>query len=308
MYYPYLRGKQNELILLREQAELISRSKIIPIIEPVKKNLKPLNRAIDQLEIYNTEYIYVINPIYGEFVEDNRDLINNINESNNNIIIGIIITAETDIDEIINILDSFTSYKLAILHQGFSDGKTLAKRIIEYNIVKHIFVNTEQNKLSQRQFKNQGERVLIRDSFRKTKNAHYPKGEHFSDLHITYEEENMDGFGDFLIVGDDYSISGGPAYAIAIHLTYLQPLDDDNMYIKHYVSNRIEGISDPGGKFLEALKKLVDDINNYPELFNTNACLEYKDLSEKEHFPGLGYAKKLSMQHHIEILANFLDN
>jgi hypothetical protein len=31
----------------------------------------------------------------------------------------------------------------------------------------------------------------------------------------------MDGFGDFLIVGDDYSESGGPAYAIAIHLTFI---------------------------------------------------------------------------------------
>ncbi len=307
MYYPYLRGKQNELILLREQAELISRSKIIPIIEPVKKNLKPLNRAIDQLEQYNSEYIYVINPICGEFSENNSDLINNIKKTDN-IIIGIIITAETNIEEIIRNLDIFRSYKLAILHQGFTDGKELSQKIREYNIVKHIFVNTEQNKLYQRQFKNQGDRILIRDSFRKTKNAHYPKGEHFSDLHITYEEENMDGFGDFLIVGDEYSTSGGPAYAIAIHLTYLQPLDDDNMYIKHYVSDRVEGISDPGGKFLEALKKLVDDINQYPDLFDTNACMEYKDLSEKEHFPGLGYAKKLSMQHHIEILAKFLDS
>jgi hypothetical protein len=307
MYYPYLRGKQNELILLREQAELIANSKIIPIIEPVKKNLKPLNRALDQLEVYNTEYIYVINPIYGEFSEDNSDLISNIQRTNN-IIIGIIITAETNIDEILYYLNQFDSHKLAILHQGFSDGKELSSKIVDYNIVKHIFVNTEQNKLYQRQFKNQGDRVLIRDSFRKTKNAHYPKGEHFSDLHITYEEENMDGFGDFLIVGDDYSVSGGPAYAIAIHITYLQPLDDDNMYIKHYVSDRVEGVNDPGGKFLEALKKLIDDMNLNPELFNTSACEEYRDLSENEHFPGLGYAKKLSMQHHIEILANFLDN
>ena len=30
----------------------------------------------------------------------------------------------------------------------------------------------------------------------------------------------MDGFGDFLIVGDDYSDTGGPAYAVAIHLTF----------------------------------------------------------------------------------------
>ena len=57
MYYPYFRGKQNELILIREQAELISNSKIIPIIEPVKRNLSPLNRAIEQLDLFETEVL-----------------------------------------------------------------------------------------------------------------------------------------------------------------------------------------------------------------------------------------------------------
>ncbi len=71
MYYPYFRGKQNELILIREQAELISNSKIIPIIEPVKRNLSPLNRAIEQLDLFETEYILIVNPINGDFASDN---------------------------------------------------------------------------------------------------------------------------------------------------------------------------------------------------------------------------------------------
>lgn len=125
-------------------------------------------------------------------------------------------------------------------------------------------------------------------------------------MHITYEEEGMDGFGDFLIVGDEYSESGGPARAVAIHLTYLKNTDEDNMYIKHYVSERIEGVTDPGGKFLEALEKLVKDISLYEDEFNTEACKTYINLYEKEHFPGLGYVKKLSMQHHLEIIAKFL--
>lgn len=305
MYYPYFRGKQNELILIREQAELISQSKIIPIIEPVKKNLSPLNRAIEQLDKYETKYILVINPIFGDFRDDNSLIIDFL-KSCKNIIIGIIITANSKIDNILLLLEEFKDNEIAILHQGFTDGKNLAEKIKDYNIGKHIFVNTEQNKLYQRHFKSSGDRILIRDSFRKKTNASYLPEEHFSDLHITYDEEGMDGFGDFLIVGDDYSESGGPARAVAIHLTYLKNIDDDNMYIKHYVSDRVEGVSDPGGKFLEALRKLVDDISQYPDEFDTEACGTYIELYEKEHFPGLGYAKKLSMQHHLEIIAKFL--
>ena len=225
----------------------------------------------------------------------------------NNIIVGVIITAESTLTSIIELLEQFKEYEIAILHQGFTNGKELVKEISDSkNITKHIFVNTEQNKLYQRNFKSLGERILVRDAFRKTINASYPPEEHFSDLHITYEEEGMDGFGDFLIVGNEYSESGGPARSVAIHLTYLKKNDDDNMYIKHYVSVRVEGVSDPGGKFLEALKKLVIDIEKYADEFDTQACEKYKELYRDEHFPGLGYVKKLSMQHHLETIAKFL--
>jgi len=35
--------------------------------------------------------------------------------------------------------------------------------------------------------------------------------------------------------------------------------------IKHYISERVKGISNPGGKFLEALKKLITDVNKFIE-------------------------------------------
>lgn len=306
MYYPYFRGKQNELILIREQAELISNSKIIPIIEPVKRNLSPLNRAIEQLDLFETEYILIVNPINGDFANNNSLILKNLHLYKK-VIIGLIITAETTLNNIEDYLSNFNDYKIAILHQGFTDGKGLVNLIgNNMNVCKNIFVNTEQNKLYQKHFKSIGDRILIRDAFKKTTNAHYAPEEHFSDLHITYDDENMDGFGDFLIVGDEYSETGGPARAIAIHLTFLKEEDDNNMYIKHYVSDRTEGVSDPGGKFLEALYKLVSDIDKNPLKFNTNACNEYRKLLENEHFPGLGVAKKLSMQHHIEIIARFL--
>jgi len=43
MYYPYLRGKQFELLLLRENADLLAKNNIHPIIEPVKSDFKALS-------------------------------------------------------------------------------------------------------------------------------------------------------------------------------------------------------------------------------------------------------------------------
>ena len=114
----------------------------------------------------------------------------------------------------------------------------------------------------------------------------------------------MDGFGDFLIVGDDYSEGGGPAYAVAIHLTFIDPEQDDSMQIYHFKSERQDTPKDPAGKFAEALSDMMDTLNaSGSNVLETSAVKEFRMLHEKGHFPGLGYVKKLSMNHHIETLA-----
>ena len=46
MYHPYFRGKQFELITIRETADLMARANFVPIIEPVKEALKGLERCL----------------------------------------------------------------------------------------------------------------------------------------------------------------------------------------------------------------------------------------------------------------------
>lgn len=118
----------------------------------------------------------------------------------------------------------------------------------------------------------------------------------------------MDGFGDYLIVGDDYQEGGGPAYTIAIHLTFIDGAREDVMYIQHFKSDRQDTPKDPAGKFAEALAKLINaiDVHGSP-FYETDALSEFRDLHERGHFPGLGYVKKLSMKHHMETLARYLD-
>jgi hypothetical protein len=46
MYHPYFRGKQFELITIRETAELMAGAGFVPIIEPVKEALKGLENTL----------------------------------------------------------------------------------------------------------------------------------------------------------------------------------------------------------------------------------------------------------------------
>ena len=116
----------------------------------------------------------------------------------------------------------------------------------------------------------------------------------------------MDGFGDFLIVGDGYSEAGGPAYAVAIHLTFIDPDDDNSMWIHHFVSDRQDTPTDPAGKFAEALARMMKVLNKpNSKIVETSAVQEFRALHGQGHFPGLGQVKKLSMNHHIETLADY---
>lgn len=308
MYYPYLRGKQNELILLRENAELISKSKINPIIEPVKSNLNPLVKTINRLIETNCKFTLILNPSCGDFAFDSSELIEYLQKEKvfeyESVNIALLCDGETTLEDIKSFLDYFPEQKLSFIHNGFTDGKELEGLIRDYkNVDSHIFIEPKAQKRYRKTFNNYT-RILIRDGFVKRSNKDHPVNEHFSELHIMYEDEGMNGFGDFLINGDEYSESGGPAYAVAIHITYLDDKDEDDMFIKHYISDRNNSPADPGGKFLEALNKLVND--NDPKLFNSKAVDEFKKLADRQHFPGLGSVKKLSMQHHLELVANFL--
>ncbi|MCF8024825.1 MAG: sce7725 family protein [Desulfobacteraceae bacterium] len=312
MYYPYLRGKQFELILLRENVELLSEHNIHPIIEPVKEDFTALIRAMGVLNEEEISCTLILNPRVGQAPVNSKKIIDELIEDKlanyENVAIGYILDAKASIPKLVSLLKQYENFNFTIIHYGYTDGKRIAKEINSFkNIKKHIFIDGFAGKLYQRHLKKKGiERILIRNGFKpKKKNAHYPPKEHFSDLHITYPDEGMDGFGDFLIVGDDYTETGGPAYAVAIHLTYLD--NDEDMFIYHFISDQTDSPTNPAGKFKEALKKLVAKVETSKSLiYRSQACGEFLDLYKKGHYPGLGYVKKLSMQHHIELIANYI--
>lgn len=72
--------------------------------------------------------------------------------------------------------------------------------------------------------------------------------------------------------------------------------------VKHFVSDSNQDVSDIGGKFSEAIHKLVTWCNQ--NNINTKAVEVFKDLEARGHFPGLGTLKKLSIMNHIELIIN----
>lgn len=312
MYHPYFRGKQYELITIRELAPLLKAAGFRPIVEPVKEGLgkgpSGLEKALMAVAESEGRAIVVVNPHHGdlsgtvaltEMLKGTLDL--------PGVSAGIFLSPTMTLDAAMAYHKAHATHTPVFIHAGFSEARALAEKLGKpTKDQSHIFFEASGGKLYQKHFKDTY-RVLLRDGFKRQKrNSDYNLVEPFSDLHATFRDEGMDGFGDFLIVGDDYSESGGPAYAIAIHLTFIDPDQDDAMQIYHFKSERQNTPKDPAGKFAEALAEMMA-ILNAPgsKILETTAIREFRILYEQGHFPGLGYIKKLSMKHHIETIANY---
>ena len=291
MYYPYFRGKQFELITIREMAQLFADKGFTPVIEPVRESLNGLKRALAAIHEAGGQAIVIVNPCHGDHQTDGGSITSYLEEEftgSTNISAGILLRNEMSVDDAFYCINQHLGHSPVLVHSGFTDPKALASSLEEKNLMSqltNIFID-DYAKLLYRKHFGSSKRILIRDGFNRQRNADYPEVEVFSV----------------------YTEGGGPAYAVAIHLTFIDPDKDDVMYIYHFVSDTKDTPTDPAGKFAQALKKLIIKLDSGNSgIFESQAIEEFRALHKKGHFPGLGYAKKLSMKHHIETLANYLN-
>lgn len=76
MYFPYLRGRQFELIAIREMIEKnLINDKVIPIIEPVKASSTFL-KTIEVSKEHDKALAIIVNPKVGNFIKEISNLKN----------------------------------------------------------------------------------------------------------------------------------------------------------------------------------------------------------------------------------------
>lgn len=314
MYFPILRGKQFELLAIRELVTkgLLSEN-IIPVIEPVKLT-STLTKTISTC-IGKAHRISIIqNPVVGSFQDEYENPVegtrmNSLKEEfdayclDANIIPAIMIQEGTRAileklerqgvsqEKLVAFIDNYDYLKL--LHELFDERKLQFTLIPDGTAFKR---SVKKN------------RVLCEDRFeRQKRSADYLEDEDtfFSTDHLFYQEEGYQGFSDYSVIGKDFSEKGFAPRAVAIHIVYFS--SDEELRIRHFVSDSNDGIKNPAKKFYEALSKLVDWCDSNPQVLRTLGLKTLLEHHEHQTYPGLGSLKKLSIMHHLELVGSFLD-
>jgi hypothetical protein len=314
MYYPYLRGKQFELLALRDLSDLLSTnaSKISPIIEPVKDS-STLSKILGQMAGSGINFNIIINPYHGDLAGNSGRILEILEETlseYDNFQIGVLVDDKTSHDKLKRLIDEseIDCNGLTLIHNSIISnvGEVMSLYATSLPVINNVinFEHTSSNRRYYRLFKPET-RVSLSDYFKsQSKNSDYLKNEEsqFTEEHLYYREEGFKGFGDFLTIGDNYSESGFLPYAVAIHISYADA--EKKVLVRHFVSDSNDDASDVGGKFAEANAKLVEWCKK--NKLSTDGLQCFYALYDSGHFPGLGTIKKYSIMNHIELILKLI--
>ncbi|TCL59713.1 hypothetical protein EDC14_10386 [Hydrogenispora ethanolica] len=307
MYFPYLRGRQYELLALSELVDSKRLGKhVMPVIEPIKLSSTLINTLNSYIQNEN-EIAIIHNPQVGSFLKDLKDekkseISKKYEELlRNQLVIKAHIFNTSSQSELTQLkIKEFNKKDLMVIcnNRDFIDlySEEFSTESPRYSLIPDESVFRRKIKSN---------RILLDDKFEKqNRNTDYAEiDEPFSDDHLFYQDDEFIGFSDFSIVGDNFLEAGFAPYAVALHVVYFA--EDKSLRIKHFVSDSNEDITNPAGKFYEALKKL----NNWDMTHKMNT-LGLKELLmhfKNETYPGLGTIKKLTIMHHIELIGQYLD-
>lgn len=308
MYYPLLRARQFELIALRELAiEGATKNYIWPIIEPVKGNHNNLNLAQKIFAEKGQQAYLILNPRDGENKGDKAIYLNYQTNSGADVFIPAFYYQE-NASYINKAIEDFRLSDCMILCQNDlnpddADFRALVNRK-EISLIN--IEDPERNRGLKRFIKDTGKPFIRRDDlFEKepTNSDYLAIDEHrFTEEHMYYREEGYHGFCDFTVLSSEYIEGGGMPRAVVIHWTYLK--DNGSIWIRHFTSTSNDSIADVQGKFAQAAKKAVNFCSEMG--LHNSAITELRDYFNREHYPGLGTVKKLSIKNHLLVMSHYL--
>lgn len=323
MYYPFLRGKQEELLAVKE---LLLSDKLSERVTPVIELVKLSSTLIKTLETFiNAERnIYlVMNPIVGEFEDnmseillgnedpDEEKKISKLNQNRDSFdelfkseFIKVALYYGNDFNSYFNDVGLESTNEIAVLLKDSEENERFSQSTYARDSrISLCFTSELEDTVNF-----PGKAVLWKDRFnKKARNSDYdnPEDEFFSKDHLMYSKFDCIGFSDYSIVGSEYIDGGFAPYAIVIHIIY-QSTDNNFLRIHHFMSDTNNSSKNPALKYEEATVKLVNWCE--PNLnIKTLGYSKIKENYDTKSYPGLGCIKRFSIMHHLETTGKLLD-
>ncbi|WP_203641046.1 sce7725 family protein [Levilactobacillus andaensis] len=297
IYFPYFRGRQYDLLALKNiaQQHVLPRN-IIPIIEPVR-DIRALPQTVAAFVEHDQPLVVIANPTVSDYALTQQKLYDwRPYAENPNLIVGHILTPTTIPSDL-----HATPTQQTLLVARQYDELVAAKHAGWLADPTYLLVPPEA-RIRQ---------LLTRPTGSLFDHAWIPEHDRsYADIEDGFFSEDWqaatwDGYtsvSDYTIGGAHYSEHGYPSRAVTLHLTYFA---GDQLRIHRFVSDDRDDYRHPKEKFFQAVAKLAAWLPAQPAAVQTPAALALADYHVTQHFPGLGVVKRLSLEHHLQTMAGY---
>lgn len=309
MYLPFLRGKLYELKAIKEfidegYGKEYGRH-IMPIIEPVKKDMRPLLSCVDAMGAVGMPFAVVMNSRTGDFQRasfDSSILLEKVHDMQWSPAFEVNGNANVEAIET-NISENGLSNVMLVFFTIVEMDDEKVRRLVNNRAVKYIAaMNLTQRFSIVEDIRELGKELInIEDCFpEKTPNNAYRENidEPFSDTFSYYKTRfGFFGFSDFTALAKNFKEGGVLPQVVAIHMTYRK--SERVIYVHHFLSDSRNGSNNIREEFREANEKIV------PFFADKSSTLAVNQISAM-NYPGLGAIKKYSIKNHLELMNRIL--
>jgi hypothetical protein len=306
MYFPYLYGRQSELLavssMLKDHRSLDS---FLPVIEPVVGKTNGIVKLLEAYGKKGKQLGVVVNPNKYELASSANskpwaDTVWPVVLANKSILPVLRYEQGVSFAHIKDFLKKCAKRDVALAYTSAGLLDVEFKELAKLEQVRFHIILDEDKAHHRYGLLPTAKLVHIDDRFKKlTRNADYGGPEFFSRQHRTFLKQGIAGFGDYCSLGKGLAVGGGKVAAVAIHAAYMN--EDKDAWMEHFVSTDKDVlVGSPGEKFLQAARKLDAAAKKRPLQFGSNFALDkFAEHVANRHYPGLGKNKELQIAHHI---------
>ena len=304
MYYPYLRGKQFELIALREYAALYDNYKVIPIIEPVKTAFSNMKLAITTMKKNALKFVLILNPQVGDIIDGTQVIetgLVDVLADRTAWSPAFIVNNNNQQQIYTNISNQNYQDVFLICQDNLDTSAPSLEQIIQMENVTHIILDASHSRMKRLADKTKKSVIRLDDNFRQQRiNKDYLTitEEMFTEEHNFFANDGYDGVSDYTVLSSEFVDGGMLPFAVAIHWTYEK--NSDSIWVRHFVSDSNVDRTNIQRKFAEASRKAIDFFHS--NNIENHTVEELKRYFREGQYPGLGVIKKLSIKNHFELM------
>ncbi len=317
MYYPYLHGKQKEVLALRHLAALLgSEGQVQPVLEPVRQAATSLRHTLEACEAHRLQTWLVVNPVRQDFellrpaqtLEWGRQLFTSLARRqwiHPTLMLGPALTPEV----VRRFVQLFGGRPMGLVVGRDAPPLADVMALLAGVQVRRVFFkDAEPAPLARAALNGAGCVWVENRRLPESQELRASERHLFTDRPATFREEGLAGFSDYTTLPSRPEAPELPSRSVAFRLSFLRPQTAGGaVWLEHFMNGKLAEGGGADARFRYALHAFHAALDRKDACFGpTEAARRYLTSLIDGSTPSRALSKQWEVMHHLELVSGML--